>query len=99
MQPWLPSAGSHTAGSPFLCTELLPLGSLRALLRRAGPLSPDQQRAFLLDAARGMEHLHSLGRIHRDLKTGIDMVSLSQMAFIQPLPSHTSSYVSRTSLA
>ena len=47
------------------------LGSLRRLLRSTMGLSPAQKRGFLRDAATGMAHLHSLRRIHRDLKTGL----------------------------
>jgi serine/threonine protein kinase len=33
---------------------------------------------FALDTARGMAHLHALGRIHRDLKTSVSTALLLQ---------------------
>lgn len=62
---------AYVAGAPFLVTELMQRGSLRGILRSSGHLPYAQKIAFVRDAARGMAHLHSLGRIHRDLKTGM----------------------------
>jgi serine/threonine-protein kinase len=53
---------------PFLVTEYLAGGSLRALLDRVGTLSPSQVLLIGLEAARGLEHAHAAGLIHRDIK-------------------------------
>ncbi len=49
-------------------TELMERGSLSEVLKT--PLHWEQKLRFCLDAARGMQHIHSLGYIHRDLKSG-----------------------------
>jgi len=53
---------------PYLVTELLGGGSLRAMLDTAGPLSPAQARQIGLEAARGLEYAHRRGFVHRDIK-------------------------------
>lgn len=54
---------------PFLVFELMELGALRGLLasQRAMPWPSRQQLA--VDIARGMQHLHSIPILHRDLKS------------------------------
>merc|ERR1712087_1058500 len=44
-------------------------GSLRKLLTSRKKLSWTERFTFLLDVARGMQHLHRNGLVHRDLKT------------------------------
>eukprot|EP00051_Salpingoeca_urceolata_P002231 m.48284 g.48284 ORF g.48284 m.48284 type:complete len:1256 (-) comp11988_c0_seq1:149-3916(-) len=66
-------AGMTPSGCPFLVTEFASRGSLAALVKQtaAGKMSlPWQMRMNLaLGAAEGMRFLHSVNRIHRDLKT------------------------------
>lgn len=65
-------AGELKNGSLFLVLEFLSRGSLKSILDNKGIiLSHELELSFALDAAKGMEFLHSLipPRIHRDLKS------------------------------
>jgi beta-lactam-binding protein with PASTA domain/tRNA A-37 threonylcarbamoyl transferase component Bud32 len=53
---------------PYLVTELLDGGSLRALLDRGARLDPAQARQVGVDAARALDHAHRRGFVHRDIK-------------------------------
>ncbi len=53
---------------PFLVTEYLGGGSLRAMLDAGHRLSPAQALVVGLDAARALDHAHSQGFVHRDIK-------------------------------
>lgn len=54
---------------PYLVTEYLGGGSLRAILDR-GVLSPSQALIIGLDASRALAHAHRRGLVHRDVKPG-----------------------------
>ena len=69
-------AGTTEDGTPFLVTELVELGDLRNYLATHA-IGWDRKLQFALDTAEGMAHLHSLGKIHRDLKSGNLLVSAS----------------------
>jgi len=56
------------ADVPFLVTELLEGGSLRAMLDSGVRLSPAQIRQIGRDAARALDHAHRRGVVHRDIK-------------------------------
>lgn len=58
--------------APAIVTEYMASGSLRAALNRSDPsMKPPWVRVVLaLDAARGMEYLHSKHIVHFDLKSG-----------------------------
>jgi serine/threonine protein kinase len=66
------SGGNHggKGGWPFLVTELMERGSLRTVLDNSPAIALAQKIRFARDTALGMQHLHSLGCIHRDLKSG-----------------------------
>ena len=51
-------------------TELMERGPLRGVLANSPNISTVQRLRFALDTAQGMAYLHSLGCIHRDLKSG-----------------------------
>ncbi|MFM8861338.1 MAG: serine/threonine-protein kinase, partial [Acidimicrobiia bacterium] len=53
---------------PYLVTELLDGGSLRALLDHGALLDPAQARQVGVDAARALDHAHRRGFVHRDIK-------------------------------
>ena len=56
-------------GFPYMVTELMALGSVRQLLwdDERELLWPTRLQ-FASDTASGMEYLHSIGTVHRDLK-------------------------------
>ena len=72
-------AGLMDDGSRFFVTEFMHRGSLRDVLEtnKANGISFITQIEFAIDAAKGMEFLHSLTpvRIHRDLKSPNFLVS------------------------
>lgn len=53
---------------PYLVTELLDGGSLRALLDTGSRLDLAQARQIGVDAARALDHAHRRGFVHRDIK-------------------------------
>lgn len=62
--------GACTA-KPNLCIlfEYMSLGSVHDYLRKAGPLCLSEVLRIAIDICRGMDYLHKMGLIHRDLKT------------------------------
>ena len=56
------------AGRPFIVMELMEGSSLKDLVERNGPLSPDDAVAKILDAIEGLQAAHRLEIIHRDMK-------------------------------
>ena len=55
-------------GQAYLVTEYLGGGSLRGILASGRTLSPSQVLVLALDACRGLDHAHSKGLVHRDVK-------------------------------
>ena len=60
------AAGVHE-GRPWLAMEWLPGGDLAGRLKH-GPLDPAEAARIVRDLARGLEHAHERGVLHRDLK-------------------------------
>jgi Leucine-rich repeat (LRR) protein len=70
-------AGRMSSGEPFVVLELVSRGSLQGLLQ-GNPdslLDGQQKRRLALDVTRGMTYIHSLGALHRDLKSGNVLVT------------------------
>lgn len=55
---------------PYLVTELMARGSLAQLHEKSPEIEWSTKWQFAADAASGMAYLHSLSRLHRDLKSG-----------------------------
>ena len=79
------------AHCPFIVMEIVSKGELYEVLHvSTDPVSPQDQLNWCLDIARGMEYLHSIGFVHRDLKSLNVLVRISfQPPFSSrfPLPS------------
>ena len=56
------------AGRAYLVLDLARGESLAELVRRTGPMPPEDARALILALASGLRHVHSRGYLHRDLK-------------------------------
>ena len=56
------------AEGPFLVTEYLGGGTLRAVLDQGGPLTPAQAIKVGIEVAAGLEAAHRRGMVHRDIK-------------------------------
>jgi len=54
----------------YLVTEFVPGLDLRRFIKRHGKLDMHSAAAIISQAARGLEHAHSRGLIHRDVKPG-----------------------------
>ncbi|WP_051486204.1 serine/threonine-protein kinase [Nocardioides sp. J54] len=54
----------------YLVMELLPGPPLSELVRREGPLSPERAEELAAQAAAGLEAVHGVGVVHRDVKPG-----------------------------
>eukprot|EP00039_Didymoeca_costata_P029800 m.26453 g.26453 ORF g.26453 m.26453 type:complete len:646 (+) comp7799_c0_seq1:131-2068(+) len=72
-------AGKFDDGLPFLVTEYMAGGSLAAYLKDVSVTWP-QKMSFCLDIQAGMQYIHTLGRVHRDLKTANILLSPSLRA-------------------
>lgn len=54
--------------TPYLVTELVDGESMRDLIGRSAPLSPEESVSLIRKVADGLAHCHDHGIIHRDLK-------------------------------
>lgn len=62
-------AGVTSDNVPFLVVEFMRDGSMRQVLLSKRVLSVSTRLGMAVDIAHGMRHLHSIGSIHRDLKS------------------------------
>jgi eukaryotic-like serine/threonine-protein kinase len=61
-------AADEDCGWPYLVLELMPGETLHDLVARRGPLPVEEAVAKILDVAEGLEEVHRLGIVHRDVK-------------------------------
>lgn len=62
-------AGTFATGEPFLVTEFMSRGALSTILANSPQIAWESKLRFAYGVALGMNHLHSLKRAHRDLKS------------------------------
>jgi uncharacterized RDD family membrane protein YckC len=61
-------AADEDAGQPYLVLELMPGRTLDDLVRERGPLALAEALGHTLDLIEGLEQIHALGVINRDVK-------------------------------
>jgi serine/threonine protein kinase len=65
----------HDGNVHFLVTEYVPGTDLRRLIRTQGRQSMNSAASIISQAARGLDHAHGRGLIHRDVKPGNVLVT------------------------
>jgi eukaryotic-like serine/threonine-protein kinase len=58
----------EAAGRHFLVMEFVDGSNLSDVVKRDGPLNMERALTYTLHAARGLEHAHAAGIVHRDVK-------------------------------
>src|SRR5262249_54923450 len=61
-------AVDEAGGRPYIVMELMPGKTVDDLVHANGPLSPGRAIDLTLDLIEGLEQIHALGIIHRDVK-------------------------------
>jgi uncharacterized RDD family membrane protein YckC len=61
-------AADEDQGRPYIVLELMPGKTLEDLVQQRGPLPVDEAVRHTLDLVDGLEQVHKLGVIHRDVK-------------------------------
>jgi serine/threonine protein kinase len=75
----------HDGNVYFLVTEYVPGADLRRLIRKYGRLSLQQSATIISQVARGLEHAHQRGLVHRDVKPGNVLVTPAGRAKLSDL--------------
>lgn len=75
----------HDGNVYYLVTEYVPGTDLRRLVRSQGALTVQQAANIVLQAARGLQHAHERGLIHRDVKPGNILVTPDGVAKVSDL--------------
>jgi serine/threonine protein kinase len=75
----------HDGNVHFLVTEFVPGTDLRHLVRHAGGMHEQDAATLVRDVARGLEHAHQCGLVHRDVKPGNIMVTPDGMVKVLDL--------------
>ena len=55
-------------GKPFIVFEYVENGSLKDIIRRFGVLSEDLTKRYLIQILKGLDYIHQLQILHRDIK-------------------------------
>src|SRR5256714_7399005 len=61
-------AADEEAGRPYIVMELMPGATLEDLVRKRGPLPPEEAITKIFDVIDGLREAHRLGLVHRDVK-------------------------------
>jgi len=75
----------HDGNVYYLVTEFVPGTDLRRLVRTAGVLTMQQAAGIVIQAAKGLEHAHTRGLVHRDVKPGNILVTPEGVAKVSDL--------------
>ncbi|MFO0899110.1 MAG: serine/threonine-protein kinase [Pirellulales bacterium] len=75
----------HDGNVYFLVCEYVPGADLRRLIRRYGRLTLQQSATIISQVARGLEHAHQRGLVHRDVKPGNVLVTPAGKAKLSDL--------------
>src|SRR6266511_778300 len=86
-------AGTTADGTPYLAMELERGETLRSWLRTFGPLGPAQTVDLLLPVLSAIQHAHSLGIIHRDVKPANILTGTDHLG--EPVPKIADFEISR----
>ena len=63
-------AADEADGVLYIAMRLVNGGDVASLVRRTGPLAPEQAAAFMSAVASALDAAHSVGLVHRDIKPG-----------------------------
>ena len=69
-------------GFPYFSMDYIEGSTLRTVIRRRGPLPPEDAIAVLVEISRAVAHAHSKGVIHRDLKPENVMIDTEGDVFV-----------------
>ena len=75
----------HDGNVYYLVTEFVPGADLRKLVRRNGPLGMQAAARVISQVARGLDHAHQQGIVHRDVKPGNILVTPDGQAKLSDL--------------
>jgi beta-lactam-binding protein with PASTA domain/tRNA A-37 threonylcarbamoyl transferase component Bud32 len=64
-----------TGATPYIVMEYVEGDTLRDVLRREGPLSPERAMSFAADICAALDFSHRNGIVHRDVKPGNVMIT------------------------
>ena len=82
---YIDNACDAQTGKPYMVMEYIQQGSLGSLLRKnGGTLPQDLSVRLIIDFLEGLEHIHRLGIVHRDIKPDNILVQKSNSGAVIP---------------